>query len=82
MRLLEFASGSLFARQLSAMTNESLTAPARRAPDAAAAAALRPDVRPEGESRPAPLWLRPAYSLTHSGLGLSVAVRVSATPAA
>ncbi|MEN9796819.1 MAG: hypothetical protein RL653_515 [Pseudomonadota bacterium] len=64
------------------MTTESLAPTARRVPDAAAtaAAAPRPDAVPEAESRPAPLWLRPAYSLTHAGLGLSVAVRVSARP--
>jgi hypothetical protein len=65
------------------MTTESMTAAARRAPEAAAATAtaaagLCPEVRREADPRPAPLWLRPAYSLTHAGQGLAVAVRVSA----
>jgi hypothetical protein len=64
------------------MTNESPTLAAHRAPEAASPVALCLEVRPVGESRPAPLWLRPAYSLTHAGPGLSVAVRVSARPGA
>ena len=64
------------------MTTESLTSLSRRVPDAAAAVAVRPDARPELDgSAPAPLRLRPAYSLSPAAHGLGVAVRVSGRPA-